>query len=193
VTWRSDDDEWCWLRPRGNVPLAPLLEEPPPDDGCHRNDCDPHASEDHANHPTPHLAPVRRGGGRAHHAVRSDARISFALPPLGAGYVYQGTREQRYGRQEVISAIQTVGVTWDGLPRNEQAAHASNPSLVPRPLLQIIAIGDIGGGPLRKNHPRPNADPFHKSHDLGVDVDISVVRCDGKLGRSTYKAKDAAT
>jgi hypothetical protein len=192
VTWRSDDNEWCWLRPRENAPLAPILEEPPIDDGCRRANFDTQASDDHANRPPGHLARRRGGGGRVVHAVRSDERISVPLP-RGAGYLYRGTPEQRFGRSEVISAIQAVGRAWDALRTKDDEAQAKNPSLVPRPVLQIIAIGTIGGGPLHKNHPPPGTDPFHKSHDLGVDVDISVVRSDGRPGRSTYKPKDSAT
>lgn len=190
MTWSLDDDDWCWLRPRGNLPLAPLPEEPPLDDCCHRTDFN--APDVPADHPMQHLARARRGGGRAAHAVRSDERITFPLRDR-PGLVYAGSDDQRYARQQVISAIYAVAAAWDDLRKKELASQANDPSAVPRPLLQIIALGNIGGGPLHKNHPPPNADPFHKSHDLGVDVDVSVVRRDGKTGRSTYKDKDAAT
>src|SRR5665213_694282 len=129
MTWRPDDDDWCWLRPRGNLPLAPVLEEPPFDDCCHRADFN--APDVRVDQPSQHLARVRRGGGRVVHAVRSDERITARLTDR-PGLVYRGSEPQRFGRQEVISAIYAVAASWDGLRKSEQAAQGSKPSLVPR-------------------------------------------------------------
>jgi hypothetical protein len=181
-----DDDDPCWLPARENRPLAPPPETRPPNDGCQRADFDTQFPEFDTSHPMPHLARVRRGGGPVTHAVRSDIRIVTKLKDGVAGITYVGTDPQRYGRQEVIAAITAVGASWEDLRQADLKAQAQERSVIPRPLLQIVDIGNIGGGPLRKNNPPPNGNPFHASHDLGVDVDDSVVRNDGKKGRSKY-------
>jgi penicillin-insensitive murein endopeptidase/putative peptidoglycan binding protein len=89
--------------------------------------------------------------------------INTPLPPGGPGYyTTPGRTPKQYGLVETIRAITTIAARWE----------IANPG-GPR-----IGIGDIskkGGGPLSG----------HASHQKGVDVDIRLVRSDGKEGPVT--------
>jgi hypothetical protein len=97
-----------------------------------------------------------------------------------------GTPLQRYARKEVIAALSNVAASWNELLHADQKAATSDGAVIIRPPIQIIAIGNRYGGPLRKNHPPKNGNPFHASHDVGVDVDIGLPRNDGKIGTCKY-------
>jgi peptidoglycan hydrolase-like protein with peptidoglycan-binding domain len=91
--------------------------------------------------------------------------VSTQLAREGPGYYGYRLDEHRYGIPETVEALRRIAARW-------QAAHPGGPRL---------GIGDIskrGGGPLRG----------HASHQLGVDVDIRIVRNDGTEGPTTYQA-----
>ena len=85
--------------------------------------------------------------------------IKTPLPQSGVGFVTNNrgaNGEFQFGQKSTIDAALAVATTWDGL-------HSQRP----------FSIGQIslkGGGPM----------PPHKSHRLGVDVDVRPMRLDGK-------------
>jgi hypothetical protein len=87
------------------------------------------------------------------------------LPTPGPGYYsYHKPPKNQFGLAETIRALQAIGAA-------RSQAHPSGPR---------IGIGDIsryGGGPL----------PPHKSHRLGVDVDIRLMRNDGREAGVRYQ------
>lgn len=94
-------------------------------------------------------------------------RVDTALPRENAGLVSYQREPRQYGRAEMIRALQAIGAAW-------QRA---------RPIGPRIGIGDIslrGGGPM----------PPHASHQRGLDVDIRLVRADGREAPVRYQ--DAA-
>ena len=89
--------------------------------------------------------------------------VSALLPSPGPGYYSHKPAANRYGRPETIRALQTIGAAW-------QRANPRGPR---------IGVGDIsyrGGGPMRG----------HVSHQKGVDVDLHLVRGDGREEPVTY-------
>lgn len=85
--------------------------------------------------------------------------IDILLPENGSGFVTNNRGphgEFQFGQKSTIDATLAVASAW----------HALHPA-VP---LSIGQISKKGGGPL----------PPHKSHRLGVDVDVRPVRTDGK-------------
>ncbi len=92
-------------------------------------------------------------------------RIDSPLPQSGPGFYSYKPQSQQYGLTETIRALQTIGAAW-------AKAH---------PLGPFIGIGDIskrGGGPMSG----------HKSHQLGLDVDIRLMRKDGRKEATTYQS-----
>src|SRR4051794_32234168 len=97
----------------------------------------------------------------------ADPRVDTALPRQNAGLVSYQREPRQYGRAEIIRALQVIGAAW-------QRARPTGPR---------IGIGDIslrGGGPM----------PPHVSHQRGLDVDIRLVRADGREAPVRYQ--DAA-
>jgi hypothetical protein len=97
------------------------------------------------------------GGGNA---------VNTVLPRSGAGFYsyHPGSPGRQYGTAATIGALQAVGAAW-------AAAHPNGPR---------IGIGDVsfkGGGKM----------PPHVSHDKGVDVDLRIMRNDGKELGTTYR------
>lgn len=93
-----------------------------------------------------------------------SAAIVSALPEAGPGFFSYTRPERRFGRAEVIRVLRELGAAW-------QRAHPDGPR---------IAIGDLsrrGGGPM----------PPHHSHQLGVDVDIRLMRQDGRETGVTFR------
>lgn len=85
--------------------------------------------------------------------------INTQLPENGVGFVTnnRGTHgEFQFGQQSSIDAAIVVAAAWDGL-------HAGRP-------FSIGQISKKGGGPF----------PPHKSHQLGVDIDVRPMRTDGQ-------------
>jgi Penicillin-insensitive murein endopeptidase/Putative peptidoglycan binding domain len=82
--------------------------------------------------------------------------VNTQLPSSGPGYYGYYSQSRKYGLPETIQALQAIGAAW-------QRAYPQGPR---------IGIGDIslrGGGPISG----------HKSHRLGVDIDIQPMRNDG--------------
>jgi Penicillin-insensitive murein endopeptidase len=93
-----------------------------------------------------------------------DPRVDTPLPRENAGLVSYQREPRQYGRAEMIRALQAVGAAW-------KRAHPTGPR---------IGIGDIslrGGGPM----------PPHVSHQRGLDVDIRLVRADGREAPVRYQ------
>lgn len=96
--------------------------------------------------------------------------VNFQLPAVGPGYYsYKPKdRHKQYGTFETITALNIVGMRWF-------AAHPTGPR---------IGIGEIslqGGGCISG----------HASHQMGVDVDLALMRNDGReehtvVGRPEY-------
>jgi hypothetical protein len=84
--------------------------------------------------------------------------VRVQLPPSGPGYyTYRERPLHRFGRPETIRALQAVGAAW-------VRTHPRGPR---------IGIADLslrGGGPIAG----------HASHQCGVDVDIRLMRNDGR-------------
>lgn len=84
--------------------------------------------------------------------------IDVQLPESGTGFVTNNRCDNgacQFGQESTIDAAEAVGVAWNGL-------HADQP-------FSVGQISKKGGGPF----------PPHKSHQLGVDVDVRPMRLDG--------------
>ena len=95
----------------------------------------------------------------------ANPNVNTPLPRSGPGFYSYKPMSQQYGLPETIQALQAIGSAW-------QRAHPQDPR---------IGIGDIslrGGGPMRG----------HKSHQKGVDVDIWLVRNDGRKEPTRYQS-----
>lgn len=89
--------------------------------------------------------------------IEEDTLVDALLPKVGLGYISQQPDSDRFGRRSTIDALVSLGRDWHKLHND-----------APR-----IRIGDIsrkGGGPF----------PPHVSHRTGLDVDIGLMRSDGK-------------
>ena len=109
----------------------------------------------------------RNGAKRSVKAVLSDPRI---IAPItnGPGYFFNGTRRQNIARPETVRVLQTVGQQWE-------ASHPDGPRI------NVGAVGLTYGGPLPLNRkPGDTRPPFHKSHQLGIDMDVRPMRNDGQ-------------
>jgi hypothetical protein len=85
--------------------------------------------------------------------------IDTSLPDSGVGFVTNNrgaSGEFQFGQKSTIDAALAVAAAWDGL-------HSQHP-------FSIGQISKDGGGPF----------PPHKSHRLGVDVDVRPMRLDGQ-------------
>jgi hypothetical protein len=94
----------------------------------------------------------------------ADPRVDTALPRSNAGLVSYQRESRQYGRAEMIRALQAIGAAW-------QRARPTGPR---------IGIGDIsfrGGGRM----------PPHVSHQRGLDVDIRLIRADGREAPVRYQ------
>ena len=104
------------------------------------------------------------GRGTASRPPTSRA-VDTPLPSSGPGYYSTKPQAQRYGLAATIHALQAIGAAW-------RRAHPQGPR---------IGFGDIslrGGGPM----------PGHKSHRLGVDVDVRLMRNDGQETATEYRS-----
>ena len=84
--------------------------------------------------------------------------IDTLLPESGTGFVTNNrgpAGKNQFGQQSSIDAALAVGASWN-------VAHADRP-------FSIGQISRRGGGPM----------PPHKSHRLGVDIDVRPMRTDG--------------
>ena len=102
-------------------------------------------------------------------APQLPSGVNTVLPRSGPGFYsyHPGSPQRQYGTAETIRALQTIGARW-------LAAHPAGPR---------IGVGDIsfrGGGRM----------PPHASHARGVDVDLRIMRGDGKEEGATFR--DAA-
>jgi peptidoglycan hydrolase-like protein with peptidoglycan-binding domain len=112
-----------------------------------------------AGQPPAVTAEPSAGGAMIHPNVNTQ------LPAAGPGYYGYYSQSRKYGLPETIRALQAIGEAW-------QRAHPQGPR---------IGIGDIslrGGGPISG----------HKSHQLGVDVDIRLMRNDGREAPVVYQS-----
>jgi penicillin-insensitive murein endopeptidase len=85
--------------------------------------------------------------------------IDTPLPQSGTGFVTNNrgaSGEFQFGQKSSIDAALAVAAAWDGI-------HSQRP-------FSIGQISKKGGGPF----------PPHKSHRLGVDIDVRPMRTDGK-------------
>jgi peptidoglycan hydrolase-like protein with peptidoglycan-binding domain len=94
--------------------------------------------------------------------------VDTQLPASGPGYYSykMSLRHKQYGLSETIAALKDIGARW-------AAAHPAGPR---------YGIGDIslqGGGCISG----------HASHQMGIDVDLALMRKDGKEGHSNYLDK----
>lgn len=106
--------------------------------------------------------PPQTGGGTGTTPGPSSA-VSTRLPSPGTGYYSYKPGTNQYGLSETIQALQAIGTQW-------HRAHPTGPRL---------GIGDIslnGGGPMSG----------HASHQKGLDIDIRLVRNDGREEPVTY-------
>ncbi|MGW3247797.1 penicillin-insensitive murein endopeptidase [Streptomyces sp. NPDC001070] len=103
------------------------------------------------------LGPVTWAHLRVAAGIGPDAAIAVQLPAGGPGFYAIGRPEHRFGRAQTIRSLLDLAAAW-------QKDHPRGPR---------IGIGDIslrGGGPT----------PAHRSHRLGLDVDIRPLRADGQ-------------
>ena len=87
----------------------------------------------------------------------THAVVNTQLPTSGSGFYSTVGPGRRYGQVQAIQALQAIGAAW-------QQAYPRGPR---------IGIADIsfqGGGKM----------PPHKSHQVGLDVDIRLMRSDGR-------------
>ncbi len=92
-------------------------------------------------------------------------RVNTPLPRSGPGFISSAPTSSQFGLPETIQALQSIGAAW-------QRAHPNGP------VMNIRDISFQGGGPM----------PGHKSHRLGVDMDIRPMRNDGKQGPVTFRS-----
>ncbi|MBA2592301.1 MAG: penicillin-insensitive murein endopeptidase [Gammaproteobacteria bacterium] len=95
----------------------------------------------------------------------ANPNVNVPLPRSGAGFYSYKPTSQQYGLPESIHALQAIASV-------RQKAYPQGPR---------IGIGDIsvhGGGPMRG----------HKSHQKGVDVDIRLMRNDGREKPTEYQS-----
>jgi hypothetical protein len=100
------------------------------------------------------------------HEAGGAAGITTVLPRAGVGYYSYHPRspERQFGTAATIRALEAIASAW-------AAAHPAGPR---------IGVGDIsrkGGGKMAP----------HVSHDRGVDVDLRLVRSDGKELPVTFR------
>lgn len=95
----------------------------------------------------------------------SAGKVNAQLPASGTGFYSYAPASRRYGIPETIRALQQVSAAW-------AAARPSGPR---------IGFGDIslqGGGPISG----------HASHQKGVDVDVRLMRNDGREEPTVYQS-----
>jgi peptidoglycan hydrolase-like protein with peptidoglycan-binding domain len=95
----------------------------------------------------------------------STNKVNAQLPASGTGFYSYAPSSRRYGIAETIRALQQLSSTW-------AAGHPSGPR---------IGFGDIslqGGGPISG----------HASHQKGVDVDVRLMRNDGREEPTVYQS-----
>jgi hypothetical protein len=91
--------------------------------------------------------------------------VNIKLPERGIGF--RSRTENRYGLPETILALMTIGMKW----------YSTDPS---RPIIVISDISKQGGGKLSRGGGK-----FHKSHRIGLDVDLGFRRMQPKNSGST--------
>jgi hypothetical protein len=95
----------------------------------------------------------------------SDPRLTARLQN-GPGIRFVGSPSQNFAKPDTVRAIEAVGERWAAL-------HPAGPRI------RVGGIGIVYGGPLQRGS--ANGTPlFHKSHQVGIDADIRLMRSDGK-------------
>jgi hypothetical protein len=84
-------------------------------------------------------------------------QVNSLMLKSGLGFCCRSAQEKRYGLPETILALTQIGMLW--FLRHPQG-----------PRIKISEISKRGGGKL----------PPHVSHRIGLDIDISLMRNDGK-------------
>jgi hypothetical protein len=194
---RSVPDESAlerWARSRGYaldfVPPEQRALEPKPvpdEDGLkqkvesrgYKLDFDPQYTY-RADTPAPERSTAKKGGGRSSsvEAVQSDPRLTVQLNDgPGSGLHFVGSRSQNFASRETIQAIETVGREWE--ERRKRVWSEEKPHEPPR--IRVGGIGKVYGGPLETGRLDERGLPkYHKSHQVGVDVDVRPMRKDWK-------------
>lgn len=90
-------------------------------------------------------------------------QVNSLMPKGGLGFCCHKPQERRYGLPETVVALMQVGMLWF-------AKHPQGPRM------RISDISKRGGGKF----------PPHKSHRVGLDIDIWLMRNDGKEGAFHY-------
>lgn len=96
--------------------------------------------------------------------------VNKLMPKSGPGFFCRMPKDRRYGQRETIQALIAIGAAWSKMP-------PTNPA---RPRIIISDISKPGGGKF----------PPHVSHQVGLDVDIRLMRNDGKEEDFTWCAQD---
>jgi hypothetical protein len=94
--------------------------------------------------------------------------VNALMPREGLGFYCRMSADRRFGLPETIKALTAVGVAW----------HQRYPN---GPRMIISDISKQGGGKLCFGNGR-----CHKSHQLGLDIDIRPVRTDTGEGPVTH-------
>lgn len=93
-------------------------------------------------------------------------QVNTLMPESAPGLEAKKPLSHRYGLPETIAALTEIGRLW-------QAAHPSGP------LVRIRDISRCGGGKF----------PPHDSHRIGIDVDIGLMRSDGRNAAVNFKTQ----
>ncbi len=91
-------------------------------------------------------------------------QVNTLMPESAPGLEAKKPSSHRYGLAEAIAALTEIGRRW-------QAAHPSGP------LVRIRDISRCGGGKF----------PPHDSHRMGIDVDIGLMRNDGRTAAVNHR------
>lgn len=106
-------------------------------------------------------------------STRAKDLISFKMPvSVGSKYIVNAS-SRAYGIAEAIEAIEWIGNQW----------HKSNPDIV----LKIRDISKKGGGPLR-NGTKNGKPSYHKSHQIGLDADLQLLKNGAKINTLAGKS-----
>ncbi|MEP7342386.1 MAG: penicillin-insensitive murein endopeptidase [Acidobacteriota bacterium] len=113
----------------------------------------------------PSAPPPSKPAGAIDKPTGQNGAVNTLMPKSGPGFFCRQPDSRRYGQFETIQALKAIGAAW-----------AKTHPLAPR-----IVISDIskrGGGKF----------PPHVSHQTGLDIDIRLMRNDGKEDGTNYRA-----
>jgi hypothetical protein len=108
------------------------------------------------------VATGERGGAAS---TSSTVNQLWPLEPGDEGYYHYEPKQNQYGNEAALNVIRDVGAQWVKM-------HSENP----------IGVGDIsvaGGGAMKG----------HAGHTKGLEIDIRLMRNDGKLAGTDYRSK----